>query len=195
MIIGGGEGATAREVLKWPSVERVDMYEWDKDVVQLFQSKYPQWAKGAWDDPRLRLYHDDIFKTVEECPVGHYDVVIIDLFDPSKATYDSWKHLLQHIDKWVHPSGSIVMYAGIRERISKEQPYEMLANIMMNLSGDFNTHLIFKKYMIPYHVFIPSFLGESTFIILSPTSNFKMVHTIGSHVTDLVWNSYQTFNW
>ena len=29
MIIGGGEGATAREVLKW-SVEKVDMFEWDK---------------------------------------------------------------------------------------------------------------------------------------------------------------------
>ena len=39
MIIGGGEGATAREVLKWPTVEQVDMYEWDQEVVQLFQRK------------------------------------------------------------------------------------------------------------------------------------------------------------
>ena len=44
LIIGGGEGATAREVLKWP-VEEVDMIEWDKDVVELFRTKYPQWAK------------------------------------------------------------------------------------------------------------------------------------------------------
>ncbi len=34
MIIGGGEGAMAREVLKWPSVEHVDMYEWDREVVE-----------------------------------------------------------------------------------------------------------------------------------------------------------------
>ena len=194
MIIGGGEGATAREVLKYPTVECVDMYEWDKDVVQLFQSKYPQWAKGAWNDPRLHLYHDDIFKTIEEYPVGQYDVVIIDLFDPSAATYDSWKHLLQHIDKWVRSTGSIVMYAGIRERISSEQPYEMLANIIMNLSGDLNTHL-FIQYMIPYHVFVPSFLGESTFIHISPTPHFKMNRAAESHVTDLIWKSYQTFNW
>jgi spermidine synthase len=163
------------------------MYEWDKDVVQLFQSKYPQWAKGAWDDPRLRLYHDDIFKTIEEYPVGQYDVIIIDLFDPSVETHDSWKHLLQHIDKWVRPGGSVVMYAGIRERTSSEQPYEMLANTIMNL--------VFKQYMIPYHVFVPSFLGESTFLLLCPTPDFKIERSISSHITDLVWKSYQTFNW
>jgi spermidine synthase len=194
MIIGGGEGATAREVLKYPTVECVDMYEWDKDVVQLFQSKYPQWARGAWEDPRLRLYHDDIFKTIEEYPVVQYDIVIIDLFDPSAETHASWKHLLQHLNKWVRPTGSIVMYAGIRERTSSQQPYEILANIMMNLSGDLNTHL-FKKYMIPYHVFVPSFLGESTFLLLCPTSGFKIDRTINSHMSDLVWKSYQTFNW
>jgi predicted membrane-bound spermidine synthase len=120
--------------------------------------------------------------------------VIIDLFDPSTETYDLWKHLIQHIDKWVQPTGSIVMYAGIRERTSSEQPYEMLANIMMNLSGDLNTHL-FKQCIIPYHVFVPSFLGESTFIHISPTFNFKMNRAAKSHVTDLIWKSYQTFNW
>ena len=195
MIIGGGEGATAREVLKYPTVECVDMYEWDKDVVQLFQSKYPQWAKGAWNDPRLHLYHDDIFKTIEEYPVGQYDIVIIDLFDPSADTYDSWKHLLQHVTKWVRPGGSIVMYSGIRDRISSEQPYDVLATIMMNMSGIFDDNILYKNRMIPYHVFIPSFSGESTFLLLSSDTDFKMDHMIGSHVTDLVWKSYQTFNW
>jgi spermidine synthase len=195
MIIGGGEGATAREVLKYSTVECVDMYEWDKDIVQLFQSKYPQWAKGAWNDPRLHLYHDDIFKTIEEYPVCQYDIVIIDLFDPSNATHDSWKHLLTHINKWVRPEGSVVMYAGIRERTLSEQPYEMLANIMMTMSGVLDDNILYKNRMTPYHVFIPSFSGESTFLLLSSNTDFKMVHSIGSHVTDLVWKSYETFNW
>ena len=168
------------------------MYEWDKDVVQLFQSKYPQWAKGAWGDPRLHLYHDDIFKTIEEYPVDQYDVVIIDLFDPSADTYDSWKHLLQHVTKWVRPGGSIVMYSGIRDRISSEQPYDVLAGIATSMS---NGNIFYKNHITPYRVFIPSFLGESTFLLLSSTSNFKMDYSIGSHVTDMVWKSYQTFNW
>lgn len=195
MIIGGGEGATAREVLKYSTVECVDMYEWDKDVVRLFQSNYSQWAKGAWEDPRLHLYHDDIFKKIEEYPVSQYDIIIIDLFDPSVATYDSWKHLLQHIDKWIQPSGTIVMYAGIRDRISSKQPYHILINIIINISRQFDTHIAFKNCMIPYRVFIPSFLGESTFILLSPNSNFKIDRSIDSHITDTIWKSYQTFNW
>ena len=195
MIIGGGEGATVREVLKYPTVECVDMYEWDKDVVQLFRSKYPQWAKGAWDDPRLHLYHDDIFKMIEEYPVDQYDIVIIDLFDPSTEMYDSWKHLLKHINKWIRLGGSVVMYAGIRERTLSEQPYEILANIMMTMSGVMDDNILYKNRMTPYHVFIPSFSGESTFLLLSSNTDFKMVHSIGSHVTDLVWKSYQTFNW
>lgn len=190
MIIGGGEGATAREVLKYSTVECVDMYEWDKDVVQLFQSKYPQWAKGAWDDSRLHLYHDDIFKTIEEYPVDQYDIVIIDLFDPSTDTYDSWKHLLQHVDKWVKPTGSIVMYAGIRERTSSEQPYDVLAGIMMNMSI---TNIFYQNNITPYHVFVPSFLGESTFLLLRSHTDFKIV--VESHMTDSIWKSYQTFNW
>jgi spermidine synthase len=68
MIIGGGEGATAREVLKWPDVEQVDMYEWDKDVVSLFSTKYPQWAKGAWENPKLSIHYEDIFETIRCYP-------------------------------------------------------------------------------------------------------------------------------
>ena len=124
--------------------------------------------------------------------MGKYDVVIIDLFDPSNDTYDSWKHLLKHIDKWVRPGGSIVMYAGIRERTSSEQPYDVLAGIMMNMS---TTNILYQNHITPYHVFIPSFLGESTFILLSSDADFKMDRTIRSHMTDCVWNSYRTFNW
>ena len=68
MIIGGGEGATAREVLKWPDVETIDMYEWDRDVVTLFSDKYPQWAKGAWESPKLTIHYKDIFEEITNYP-------------------------------------------------------------------------------------------------------------------------------
>ena len=58
-----------------------------------------------------------------------------------------------------------------------------------------NTNSFLKNDRIPYHVFIPSFLGESIFILISPTSDFKMDHSIDSHITDTIWKSYQVFNW
>ena len=192
MIIGGGEGATVREVLKWPCVERVDMYEWDQEVIQLFQSKYPQWAKGAWNDPRLHLHFDDIFQIIDQTPADTYDVIIIDLFDPEESNRESWKHLLQHITNWAKPTGSIAMYAGMRSRIQAEQPYQMLTEILLDLS---DTNVLFYRIITPYRVFIPSFLGEATFLLMSFSPKVPFYPSIPSHLTDSIWDSYRLFNW
>ena len=119
-IIGGGEGATLREVLRWKDVESVHMYEWDRDVVQLFRKEYPQWAQGAWDDERVMIIYSDIFKLVQEDqPDIPYDVIIIDLFDPSYDTadeeYNCWSILLKNITKWLSNKGSMVFYSGMRQ--------------------------------------------------------------------------------
>lgn len=192
MIIGGGEGASAREALKWPSVERVDMYEWDQEVVQLFQSTYPQWAKGAWDDPRLHLHFEDIFKIIDQKPAETYDVIIIDLFDPEESNRELWKHLLQHITNWAKPTGSIAMYAGMRSRIQAEQPYQMLTEILLSLS---DTNVMFYRIITPYRVFIPSFLGEATFLLMSFSPKVPFYTVIPSHMTEAIWDSYRLFNW
>jgi spermidine synthase len=96
MIIGGGEGATAREVLKCPGVFHVDMYDWDEGVVKLFKKKYPQWANAAWNDPRLHIHSVDIFEAIKTPPVvyNRYDVIIIDLFEPCEENYDQWSTLI-----------------------------------------------------------------------------------------------------
>lgn len=180
LVIGGGEGATAREVLKWP-VECVDMYEWDKDVVQLFQTKYTQWANGAWDDPRLHLRYEDVFQLC--APLELYDVVIIDLFDPSEE--EPWSSFLQRVVRWIRPAGAIVMYSGIRNRTATEQPYHMLTRIAREHTD---------RSIVPYHVFIPSFLAEATFLLVCHSTEIQMDRSISS-ITDPIWNAYQTFNW
>ena len=190
MIIGGGEGATVREVLKWPSVTHVDMYEWDRDVVQLFETRYPQWAKNAWMDPRLTLHYDDIFEVIDVHPVQPYDVIIVDLFDPSCDTQEQWRTLLQHLMYWVHPTGSVVLYAGMRSIVEKEQPYQMLTRLLMK-----QPDMLFGRIIYPYHVYIPSFEGESVFLLISSTTGLQNSNLVASHITEPVWNSYQTFNW
>jgi spermidine synthase len=184
LIVGGGEGATAREVLKWQNVEHVDMYEWDQDVIQLFQQKYPQWAKGAWKDPRLHMHVEDIFQVIQSPPKEPYDAIIVDLFDPSEENKESWAILLSSIKNWLHPRGSIVYYAGIRSILMKEQPYQMLLR-MIELEEAY-------RRIIPYHVCIPSFSGEAVFILCtyeSPT------FVVPSHLTSEIWKSYGIFNW
>ena len=162
MIIGGGEGATAREVLRWPSVEHIDMYDWDKDVVELFQNKYPQWAKGAWNNPKLHLHFDNIFDTISTPPDKPYDVIIIDLFDPEEENRLQWTHLFKSLPLWAAPHAVIVMYAGmINPDISikdSKQPYQMLCHLISQQLKD--------KDINPYLVPIQSFMVDSVFIML-----------------------------
>jgi S-adenosylmethionine decarboxylase proenzyme len=75
-IIGGGEGATLREVLKHKSVEQVFMIEIDKDMVEVSKQYLPEWSDcsnlivptkdgtavsyaSCFDDPRVTLHLED----------------------------------------------------------------------------------------------------------------------------------------
>lgn len=205
MIIGGGEGATAREVLKWPDVEHVDMYEWDEDVVKLFRTSYPQWARGAWDDPRLSLRHVDIFESIRHSPhiSNRYDVIIIDLFDPTEENRSLWKILLKNLHGWITSEGSIVMYSGMRNILTPKQPHQILSEILTEHYGVTKGFVFYdytlNKNITPYRVYIPSFSGESSFLLLTknktPDIDFDNLLKHCSHITPEVWTSYKTFNW
>jgi len=102
-VIGGGEGATVREILKHSTLEKVVMIEIDEDVVTLSTKYLPEWqdcssiahhegcAEWCFDDERADLrvedalaYFNDNFGSSSS--VGHnaqFDVVIMDCLDPN----------------------------------------------------------------------------------------------------------------
>jgi spermidine synthase len=94
-IIGGGEGATLREVLKHDTVETVFMVEIDEMMVQVSREFLPSWSDcsnvvgstpNCFDDPRVELHHMDAFKWFienfssngTEAAVEPFDVIIMD---------------------------------------------------------------------------------------------------------------------
>jgi len=84
-IGGGGEMATAREVLKHKSVEKLIMCDIDGEVVDLCKEMLKEWDIAWLDkDPRFELVIDDAKKYVEEYK-GKFDVVIMDIADPIQA--------------------------------------------------------------------------------------------------------------
>ena len=84
LIIGGGDGGMAREVLRHVSVEHVTMVEIDRTVIELSRTYLPTLSAGAFDDPRLDLVIADGAAFVAETD-RRYDVVIIDSTDPVGA--------------------------------------------------------------------------------------------------------------
>jgi spermidine synthase len=81
LILGGGEGATLREVLRDPSVRRCTMVDIDGDVVELSKKYLPEFSDGAYEDPRARLIIGDALKFLKE-DGDRYGVVISDLTEP-----------------------------------------------------------------------------------------------------------------
>lgn len=82
LIIGGGDGGTAREVCRFKTVEQVDMVEIDERVVRLCQKYFPQTACALDNDPRINLIFGDGLKFVQDAPEGAYDLILVDSTDP-----------------------------------------------------------------------------------------------------------------
>lgn len=83
LIIGGGDGGTAREVLRYDGVKHVDMVEIDGMVVDACKEFLPM-IGSAWDDPRLHVHIDDgIAWVTQDAGREAYDVIIVDGADPA----------------------------------------------------------------------------------------------------------------
>ncbi|HLH73242.1 MAG TPA: fused MFS/spermidine synthase [Chloroflexota bacterium] len=80
-IAGGGEGATAREVLRHPTVESVIMVDIDEAAVRACRTYLTDFHQGAFADPRLTLVYDDARAAIERSDTD-FDVVIVDVTDP-----------------------------------------------------------------------------------------------------------------
>lgn len=79
-IGGGGEGSTAREVLRHKSVERCVMVDIDGDVVKFCREHLEENA-AAFEDKRLELVIDDAKAWIENDD-SKFDIIIMDLDDP-----------------------------------------------------------------------------------------------------------------
>lgn len=80
LIIGGGDGGTAREVLKHPEVEMIHVCEIDEEVVNACREYLPSLA-SSFDDDRVRVFYEDGAQFITRHPES-YEVIIVDSTDP-----------------------------------------------------------------------------------------------------------------
>lgn len=81
LIIGGGDGGVAREILRHESVNQVDMVEIDEVVIDASKKLLPKIA-STLDHPKLNIHIQDGIEFVKNCSKDKYDVVIVDSTDP-----------------------------------------------------------------------------------------------------------------
>jgi spermidine synthase len=81
LIVGGGDGGSAEELLKYPTMKSVTLCEIDLAVVDISRKHLARVHRGALDDPRLDLRIGDGLEYVRDA-TELYDIVVLDLPDP-----------------------------------------------------------------------------------------------------------------
>lgn len=79
LILGGGDLFAAAEVLKYPTIKRLDLCDHDKDIVDFIGRTYDHGPKVI-NDTRFCLHVEDAFSFIDSCQ-NKYDLVINDCFD------------------------------------------------------------------------------------------------------------------
>jgi spermidine synthase len=114
LILGGAEGATIREVLRWKTIERVVMVDIDGEVVDACRELLPEMHQGAFDDPRVELIIQDANQFIAETD-EKWDAVISDLTDPIESgpafALFTQEHY-QAVSKILSPRGVLVVQSG-----------------------------------------------------------------------------------
>jgi spermidine synthase len=157
LVIGGGEGATVREVLKWSDVEFVDWVDIDGQVVEACREHMKWGQDAAYTDPRVTYYAEDIRIFLERTE-KYWDVIIIDLPDPDPTEsplhcevlmgYRFWRQIKDHLAT----GGAWVTHTGpVRRKGPSGADFLQRATAMADFYTTDHT---------PYHAMIPSFQDD-----------------------------------
>ena len=158
LVLGGGEGATLREVLKHNTVREAVMVDIDRVVIE-FAKKYLEFMhQGSFNDERVKVVIMDGLKYVKESESGVFDVVIMDLTDPYASgiarplySVESFKEIYRILRE----DGVVVTQAG--------------NSFFYNKSYDYVYSSVKKVFPIvsEYWVWVPSFAYTCNFVLAS----------------------------
>jgi spermidine synthase len=115
LVIGGGEGATLREILRYPSISRAVMVDIDDEVVELCKTHLPEMHRGAFDDPRTEVRHEDARAYLEKSQ-DRFDLITVDLVEPLEegpARMLFTKEFYALVRDRLTPGGAMTMQAGM----------------------------------------------------------------------------------
>jgi spermidine synthase len=157
LVIGGAEGATVREVLRWPCVKRIDWVDIDRPLMRVCRQYLQYTPESVYNNCAVRFYAKDIMEYLLK-KRRVYDCIIIDLPDPNPDELilygtEFWKRIYAVLKT----GGGIVTHCGPVEPGAGRQ---VGLSIVRAIAGE----------GFAYHVLIPSFQGEWGFWMSLPPS-------------------------
>lgn len=155
-VLGGGEGAMLREVLRHGSVESVVMVDIDAQVVAACREHLRPFHQGAFDDPRVRVEAAEARSWLES-QERRFDVVLVDLTEPLAGGPSCklfTKEFYELVRRRMSPGGVMALQAGpVRPNMSWA-----FARVVRTLEVVFD-------HVVPYTAWVTSFFEEWGFAV------------------------------
>ena len=147
LVLGGGDGLAARELLRQPGVDNIVQVELDPAVIELARSTMRSANGGSLDNPRVHVITGDAMAWLRGQHSGSFDAIIVDLPDPDTPVlgrlYSTEFYTLA--SRALAPDGLMVVQAG--------SPYSTPIAFWRTVS----TIEAAGYKVAPYHVYVPTF--------------------------------------
>jgi len=142
LIIGGGDGGTAREVLKFNKHANVDLVDIDEKVIEVSKRFFPE-VSSALD--KINVIIDDGIEFVKKSDENR-DIIIVDSTDPTPLAQGLFS---KEFYKYAHELSDVVV-------AQTESP---ISNRKAHLKAIDNMKKVFK-YVYTYLACIPTYPGS-----------------------------------
>ena len=112
LIIGGGDGGLAEELLKHNTLQRVVLAELDEAVIEASKAQLHAVHRNVWADARLQLHIGDGMAYVDSTS-ERFDLICMDLTDPNTPAGSLYSAAaLQRMQRVLRPGGALVLHLG-----------------------------------------------------------------------------------
>jgi spermidine synthase len=165
LVLGGGDGMAARELLKYSHIKSIDLVDLDPEVINLFSEKplLAGLSNNALSDPRVKIHIQDAGKFLEESE-EFWDVIFLDLPDPNTLslarlyTKSFYKLLSRHLN-----AGGIAVTQATSPFYAPEAFWCIVKTWEETPLGPEGNS---RFHVYPYHAYVPSF-GDWGFVMAS----------------------------
>lgn len=156
LILGGGEGCVARELLKW-GVNSITQYDHDEEFVRWARHGLAHWNKGAYSDRRVQVHTEDVGVALRNGQ--KYDAIFVDIFDPRESSMEWFCETLLGCVGKLRAGGVLAAYIGDAPSNENDVSVKIVQKLVDGAGKG--------ACVLPYRVYVPSFYGEACFVFVS----------------------------
>jgi len=147
LIIGGGDGAVAEEILKYNFINKIDLVDIDEEVIKISKKYLKKINKSSLTNKKVNLFYEDALNFVSNTK-NKYDLIIADRPDPVGAGKSLFKkEFYNGVNNSLKSNGIAIFQSGVTFLQKKET-----REVIQHVKG------IFKKSGVMLTV-VPSYIG------------------------------------